>query len=158
MQRIPPTEKYNRRQTSVVSVGIMDEYKPGKFKLSDDQIDIKAQIGRQKAGGQKVNKTSSAIRMKHEKTGIEVFIQGRSQKKNKEKARKILEQRVSDHYNNKNQSKYDKIRKDQVADCGRSDKTRTYNFIKGFIQDHKTNKTIRDIKGFMKGKLGIIYE
>lgn len=106
------------------------------------------------AGGQHVNKTSSAIRITHLPTGLVVECQDeRSQFKNKDKAMKILRSRL---YNMKQKEQADKIsaeRKDQVGSGDRSERIRTYNFPQGRVTDHRIGMTIYRLEEFLNGDI-----
>ena len=158
VQRIPETESKGRKQTSVVSVGVMPIKKQsGDEELRDQDLEIIFQTGKQGAGGQNVNKVASACRMKHTPTGFSVFINGRDQYQNKVEARSILTAKVNDMKRQERDAEYSAFRKIQMGDGSRGDKIRTYNFMRGEIVDHRLNKTTKNVKSYMKGNLDVLF-
>lgn len=159
VQRYPENDRGGRRQTSMISVAILplppeEDYKP--LPLAD--IEITTQCGKQNAGGQAVNKTASAVRAVHRPTGINVFINGRSQPQNKETAIRVLTARVHEKLNGSLRQQYSQSRKDQIGDGGRSGKTRTYNFIDSRVTDHRLETKTSQIEKVMDGHFDLILE
>lgn len=156
-QRVPVTESKGRKQTSMIAVAVLpikeDVWEP----LRDDEIEVITQCGGG-PGGQKVNKTASAVRMKHIETGLSVFINGRDQYSNKKEALKILTARVSDYRKCKSDTSYAEYRREQLGTGCRGDKVRTYNFMRGDIVDHRLNKKTNNIKAFMKGEFSVLFK
>ncbi len=115
VQRIPATESQGRVHTSTATVAVMPEYK--QVDIDIDPKDIRVDVYRSSgAGGQHVNKTSSAVRMTHIPTGIVVAMQDqRSQQQNRVKAMQILKSRVYDYYESQHRNKYDEKRKNAVG-------------------------------------------
>ena len=158
VQRIPPTESKGRRQTSVISVAVLSlppekDEKP----LNINEVEITTQRGHGK-GGQHQNKTDSAVRMSHKPTGFKVFINGRDQHSNKRDALRILTARVNEHYNEKNDAEYGKLRKTHLGDGGRGDKRRTYNFLESRCVDHILGTKTSNMKEIMKGNFGLLWK
>ena len=117
----------------------------------DIRVDVYRSSG---AGGQKVNKTETAIRITHFPTGIVVTCQDeRSQLKNKDKAFKVLRSRLYDYYNTQNQSAYDEQRKSLVGRGDRSERIRTYNFPQGRVTDHRIGLSLYSLDTFMMGDI-----
>ncbi len=158
VQRVPPTERNGRRQTSMVSVMVMPmppdrELKP----LPDSELNIKFQTGKQKAGGQNVNKVASACRMVHTPSGLSVFINGRDQGANEKEARRILTARVNELRHNKEQRDYDQARKEQWGGGNRGNKVRTYNFIEHRAVDHRFNIKTKNVDAVIwKGQIDLL--
>ena len=151
VQRVPETESSGRIHTSAVTVAVLPEAEEVEINPNDLQIETYRASG---AGGQHVNKTSSAIRITHLPTGLVVECQDeRSQFKNKDKAMKILRSRL---YNMKQKEQADKIsaeRKDQVGSGDRSERIRTYNFPQGRVTDHRIGMTIYRLEEFLNGDI-----
>jgi peptide chain release factor 1 len=130
----------------------------GDEPLKDKDLEIICQTGKQGAGGQNVNKVASAVRMKHIPTGLSVFINGRDQDKNRQEARKILTARINEIKRSERDAEYAAFRKSQMGDGGRSDKIRTYNFMRCEITDHRLDKSTKNVKAFMKGEFSILFD
>ena len=137
VQRVPVTESGGRIHTSAATVAILPEIDEVDFKLdmSDVRIDVFRSSG---AGGQKVNKTSSAIRVTYLPTGLVVECQDeRSQYKNKDRALQILRSRLYEAEHAKQDASVAAERKNQVGSGDRSDRVRTYNFPQNRVTDHR---------------------
>ena len=153
VQRVPETESQGRIQTSTATVAVLPEADDVDFELdmADLQIDTFRSSG---AGGQKVNKTSSAIRVVYLPTGMVVECQDeRSQYKNKDRALKILRSRLLEQ---KQQEQADEIagtRRAMVGTGDRSERIRTYNFPQGRVSDHRIGLTLYKIEAIMDGDL-----
>jgi len=121
------------------------------FNMNDVRVDTFRASG---AGGQHVNKTSSAIRLTHIPTGIVVECQNeRSQLQNKETAIKVLKTKLYELEQEKKNSEIAKERKSQVGSGDRSEKIRTYNYPQGRITDHRIGMTIYQFENFLNGDL-----
>ncbi len=158
VQRVPETESQGRVHTSTATVAILPEMEDADVQI--DEKDIRIDIFRSSgAGGQKVNKTDSAIRITHFPTGIVVSCQDeRSQTQNKEKAFNILRAKVFDYYQQQKEAEYKENRKSQVGTGDRSERIRTYNFPQGRVTDHRIGLSLYDINAFMDGDLDEMIE
>ena len=158
VQRIPVTESQGRVHTSTATVAVMPEYE--QVDIDIDPKDIRVDVYRSSgAGGQHINKTSSAVRMTHLPTGIVVAMQDqRSQQQNREKAMQILKSRVYDYYESQNQAQYDAKRKNAVGTGDRSERIRTYNYPQNRVTDHRIGLTINKLDRVMNGELDEIID
>ncbi len=158
VQRVPETESQGRVHTSTVTVAVLPEAEDVEVEIRDE--DIRVDVYRSSgAGGQKVNKTETAIRITHFPTGIVVTCQDeRSQLKNKDKAFKVLRSRLYDYYNTQNQSAYDEHRKSLVGRGDRSERIRTYNFPQGRVTDHRIGLSVYNLTEFLMGDIGAMIE
>lgn len=153
VQRVPVTESAGRVHTSTATVVVMPESEDVEIEIDpkDVRVDVYRASG---AGGQHINKTSSAVRMTHLPTGIVVAMQDqRSQQQNREKAMKILKARVYDHYASKEQDAYDENRKSAVGTGDRSERIRTYNYPQNRVTDHRIGLTLNKLDRIMNGEL-----
>lgn len=158
VQRVPETESQGRIQTSTATVAVLPEAEDVDVELdpADLQIDVFRSSG---AGGQKVNKTSSAIRVTHLPTGMVVECQDeRSQYKNKDKALKVLRSRLLEIEQAKHDAEIAGTRKAQVGTGDRSERIRTYNFPQGRVSDHRIGLTLYKIEQIMNGDLDEIID
>ena len=158
VQRVPETESQGRIHTSTATVAVLPEVTD--VEVNVDEKDIKVDTCRSSgAGGQKVNKTESCIRITHFPTGIVVTCQDeRSQTQNKEKAMAVLKSRLYDYYQQKYESEYAENRRSQIGTGDRSERIRTYNFPQGRVTDHRIGCTLYTIETFMEGDLDAMIE
>jgi len=158
VQRVPETESQGRVHTSTATVAILPEMEDADVEI--DEKDIRIDLFRSSgAGGQKVNKTESAIRITHFPTGIVVACQDeRSQTQNKEKAFAILKAKVFDYYQQQKQAEYSQNRKSQIGTGDRSERIRTYNFPQGRVTDHRIGLSLYNITAFMDGDIDEMLE
>ncbi len=158
VQRVPVTESGGRIHTSAASVAIMPEVDDVEVHLDPNDCDIDTYRS-SGAGGQHINKTSSAIRITHRPTGLVVTCQNqRSQLQNKEEAFRVLRARLYEIEQEKQTSEEAALRKSQVGSGDRSEKIRTYNFPQGRITDHRIKLTLYKIDQVLDGDLDEIID
>ena len=153
VQRVPETETQGRVHTSTVTVAVLPELEEQEFELDMSQvrIDVFRSSG---AGGQKVNKTETAIRVTHLPTGMVVECQDeRSQYKNKARALSILASRLAEAERQKQFEERADARRSQVGTGMRNERIRTYNFPQGRVTDHRIGLTLYRIDSIMDGDL-----
>ncbi len=158
VQRIPVTESNGKIQTSTVTVAVLPEAEDVEVDINpnDLKIDTFRSSG---AGGQHINKTSSAIRITHLPTGLVVECQDeRSQYKNKDKAMKVLKSRLLNIEREKHDSAIADERHSQVGTGDRSERIRTYNYPQGRITDHRINLTLYKIDAVLNGDLDALID
>ncbi len=158
VQRVPSTETQGRVHTSAATVAILPEAEDVDIDINpkDLRIDTFRASG---AGGQHVNKTSSAIRITHIPTNTVVECQDeRSQHQNKDKAMKMLRSRMYDSQMEQKRKEESAMRKTQVGSGDRSEKIRTYNYPQGRVTDHRINLTLYTLDKTMEGDLDPVVE
>ena len=153
VQRVPDTEASGRIHTSTATVAVLPVVEDVEIEINP--ADIKMEVFRSSgAGGQHINKTSSAVRLIHEPTGIVVECQTeRSQFQNRENAMKMLKTKLYDIEKQKQDSAVANARKSQVGSGDRSEKIRTYNYPQGRITDHRIGLSIYQMEDFLNGNL-----
>ena len=158
VQRVPETETQGRIHTSTATVAVMPEAEEVELELDpkDLRIDTFRSSG---AGGQHINKTSSAIRVTHLPTGMVVECQDqRSQRENKEQALKVLRSRLLQQKQEAYDQEYNAKRQSQVGSGDRSEKIRTYNFPQDRVTDHRIGLTLRNLQDILDGNLNRVIE
>lgn len=158
VQRVPETESGGRVHTSTVTVAVLPEMETADVQLNP--ADIEMQVFRSSgAGGQHVNKTSSAVRLIHKPTGTVVECQQeRSQFQNRDKAMRLLASRLYETEQEKISSEYTEKRRSQVGSGMRNERIRTYNFPQGRVTDHRIGLTLYKIDQVMDGALDEIID
>lgn len=158
VQRVPETETQGRIHTSTVTVAVMPEAEEVELDLDpkDLRIDTFRSSG---AGGQHINKTSSAIRVTHLPTGMVVECQDqRSQRENKVRALTVLRSRLLQQKQQAYDEAYNEKRQSQVGTGDRSEKIRTYNFPQDRVTDHRIALTLRNLQSVLDGDLDRVLE
>jgi len=158
VQRVPETEASGRIHTSTATIAVLPAIEEIELKISQDDIrmDLFHAGG---AGGQNVNKVTTAVRITHLPTGIVVICQDeRSQLKNKTKAMAVLRARIFDQEQRKQSAEIDKQRKKQVGTGERAEKIRTYNYPQDRLTDHRLNSTFHNLPQIMDGDIEAIIE
>ncbi len=153
VQRVPETESQGRIHTSTTTVAVLPEADEVEMEINpkDLKIDTFRSSG---AGGQHINKTSSAIRITHLPTGMVVECQDeRSQYKNKDKALKVLKSRLLQQKQDEQDSAISAERKSQVGSGDRSERIRTYNYPQGRLTDHRIGLTLYKLEDILNGDL-----
>ena len=157
--RISPFDAQARRHTSFAACDIMPEIDDNvevNINMSDVRVDTYRASG---AGGQHINKTSSAIRVTHLPTGMVVECQDqRSQRENKDRALKVLRSRLLQQKQDAYDEEYNARRQSQVGSGDRSEKIRTYNFPQDRVTDHRIGLTLRNLQGVLDGDLDRVVE
>ena len=153
VQRVPVTESGGRIHTSTATVSVMPEAEDVDVEINP--ADVRMEVFRSSgAGGQHINKTSSAVRLIHEPTGMVAECQEeRSQVQNREKAMRLLRARLYEIEYNKKQSEAAEAKRSQVGTGDRSEKIRTYNFPQGRVTDHRIGLTLYSIDKVLNGDL-----
>lgn len=158
VQRVPKTETAGRIHTSTATVAAFPEI--DDVDVSLNQADLRIDVYRAGgAGGQHVNKTESAVRITHIPTGIVVACQDeRSQHKNKAKALKVLQARLSTYQKEKTDTEQSQLRREMVGTGERAEKVRTYNYPQNRVTDHQVQVTLNKLDMVMEGALDDIVD
>ena len=158
VQRVPETESGGRVHTSTATVAVLPEMEEVDVQLSP--ADIEMQVYRASgAGGQHVNKTSSAVRLIHKPSGIVVACQEeRSQQQNREKCMRMLASKLYEIEQERLESEVTGMRRSQVGTGMRNERIRTYNFPQGRVTDHRIGLTLYKIDQIMDGNIDEIID
>ena len=158
VQRVPETESGGRVHTSTATVAVLPEMAEVDVQLNP--ADVEMQVYRASgAGGQHVNKTSSAVRLIHKPTGTVVECQQeRSQFQNREKAMRLLASLLYQREQERVQSEYGQERRSQIGTGMRNERIRTYNFPQGRVTDHRIGLTLYKLDAVMDGDLDEIID
>ena len=153
VQRVPETESGGRVHTSTATVAVLPEMEEVDVQINP--ADIEMQVYRASgAGGQHVNKTSSAVRLIHKPSGIVVACQEeRSQLQNREKCMRMLASKLYEIEQERIESEHGGLRKSQVGTGMRNERIRTYNFPQGRVTDHRVGLTLYKIDSIMDGDI-----
>ncbi|WP_052254782.1 peptide chain release factor 1 [Salinicoccus sp. YB14-2] len=158
VQRVPETESSGRIHTSTATVAVLPEVEDVEMNIRNEdlKIDTYRSSG---AGGQHVNTTDSAVRITHLPTGVVVTSQDeKSQIKNRERARKVLNARIYDLMQQEAEAEYAEQRKSAVGTGDRSERIRTYNYPQSRVTDHRIGLTIQKLDQIIEGKLDDIID
>ena len=158
VQRVPETESGGRVHTSTATVAVLPEMEEVDVQL--DPGDIEMQVYRASgAGGQHVNKTSSAVRLIHKPSGIVVACQEeRSQLQNREKCMRMRASKLYEIEQQRIEAEHTGLRRSQVGSGMRNERIRTYNFPQGRVTDHRVNLTLYKIDTIMDGHIDEIID
>ena len=153
VQRVPETESGGRVHTSTATVAVLPEMEEASVQINP--ADIEMQVYRASgAGGQHVNKTSSAVRLIHKPSGIVVACQEeRSQLQNREKCMRMLASKLYEIEQQRIESEHEGMRRSQVGTGMRNERIRTYNFPQGRVTDHRIGLTLYRIDSVMDGDI-----
>ncbi len=158
VQRVPKTESSGRIHTSAATVAVLPEADDVEVDINPNDLEIDT-FRSSGAGGQHINKTSSAIRITHKPTGMVVECQDeRSQYKNKDKAMKVLKSRLLKIEQDKQHEAIASDRRSQVGSGDRSEKIRTYNYPQSRVTDHRIGLTLYKLDEIMNGDLDEIID
>ena len=158
VQRVPQTESSGRIHTSAATVAVLPEADDVEVDINPNDLEIDT-FRSSGAGGQHINKTSSAIRITHKPTGLVVECQDeRSQYKNKDKAMKVLKSRLLKMEQDKQNEAIASDRRSQVGSGDRSEKLRTYNYPQSRVTDHRIGLTLYKLDEIMNGSLDEIID
>ena len=158
VQRVPETESGGRVHTSTATVAVLPEVEEASVEINP--ADIEMQVYRASgAGGQHVNKTSSAVRLIHKPSGIVVACQEeRSQLQNREKCMRMLASKLYEIEQARLDSEVTGLRRSQVGTGMRNERIRTYNFPQGRVTDHRVGLTLYKIDQIMNGSIDEIID
>jgi peptide chain release factor 1 len=158
VQRVPVTEASGRIHTSTTTVAVLPEAEEIELNINPDDLKMEFFHSRG-AGGQNVNKVTSAVRITHLPTGIVAACQDeRSQIRNRMKAMAVLRARLLDMEQRKQSESIDKERRMQVGSGQRAEKIRTYNFPQNRVTDHRINLSFHNLQRILEGELDEIIE
>ncbi len=155
VQRIPPTEKKGRRQTSTIAVAVLPC--PPEMGANIPSCDLKIETVRgQGPGGQHRNTSENAVKVTHIPTGMTSYCDGRSQYRNKQNAKAVIAARLLELNKSEVSQAENSSRRSQIGNMGRGSRVRTYNLFRGFVKDERVKKKF-DPQSILSGNLDLIY-
>ena len=158
VQRVPETEAQGRIHTSLVTVAVMAEAEDVDVQINPADIEMSF-FRASGPGGQKVNKTSSAVRLIHLPTGIEASCQeSPSQHKNRAQAMRVLRARLFEHVQSQRDAERAEERRSKIGSGDRNERIRTYNFPQSRLTDHRIGFNLYDLPSVMDGKLDDLFD
>jgi len=158
VQRVPATETQGRVHTSAATVAVLPEVEEVELEIRPEDLVIDT-MRAGGPGGQKVNKTESAVRITHTPTGIAVKCQDeKSQHKNKDRAMRILKSRIYEKMRQDRERERAAARKSQIGSGDRSERIRTYNFPQDRLSDHRLDFNVHNLPEVMLGRLDPLIE
>ena len=153
IQQIPTTERNGRVHTSTITIAVLEEAKPTELYIDERDLEYRY-VRASGAGGQNVNKVSSAVQLTYKPTGLMVRCESqRSQLQNKEAALMLLRAKLLGEKSGRERTARNEERQNQVGSGERADKIRTYRFQDDVVTDHRTGKKARlsrVLKGFLE--------
>jgi len=158
VQRVPVTEASGRIHTSTATVAVLPEAEEVELNIKQDDLKMEFFHSRG-AGGQNVNKVTTAVRLTHLPTGIVAVCQDeRSQIRNRTKAMAVLRARLLNLEQHRQSESIDRERRAQVGSGERAEKIRTYNFPQNRLTDHRVNLSFHNLSQILEGNLDGIIE